>query len=54
VEPVKAQLVLDKEHDHNAAGHADGEPEDVDKRIDLVPSQVSKSDYYIIFKHIIS
>ncbi len=48
---VEAQLVADEQQDHQAGGHADGEPEDVDERIDPVLEQGPQPDREIIAQH---
>ena len=44
MEPVVAQFVLDPEHDHDAAGDADGQTGCVDKGITLVSEEITECD----------
>ena len=48
---IKAQLILDPEHDQDTAGHSDGQPCDVDEGKRLVSLNIPESHFEVIFKH---
>ena len=50
---VVGEFVLHVEQDQHAARHADGQPEDVDGRIALVPAQVSQGDGQVVPDHVL-
>ena len=49
--PVIAGLVQDIGQDEQAAGQADGQPEEVDERDEFVFGEVTEGDLQIIFEH---
>jgi hypothetical protein len=51
MEAVKAQLVAHPQHNQDAAGHAQRQPENIDKREHLVPQQIPESYFEVILKH---
>ena len=48
---VVADFILNPQKDQNAAGHADGQPKNVDKRITQVIFQVPQSKFHVVFEH---
>ena len=52
MEGVEAQLVGNKEPDQDAAGQADGQPEDIDKRKGFFPEEVSEGEFQVVLYHI--
>jgi hypothetical protein len=51
MEPVVTQLVLNPEHDQDAACNADGQSGHVDKGISFVSQKISKGDLKIVSEH---
>jgi len=51
MEFIIAQFVLNPDSDKKAAGHANGQPGDIDKRKAFVPFDVPQSDLQVIFEH---
>ena len=52
MEPVAAFLILDKDDDHQADGHAESKSENIDNRKAFVLEQCSESDFKIISNHV--
>ena len=48
MEFVVAELILNPQQNENAAGHADGQPGDIDRSKSLMPDDVPESDLEII------
>lgn len=49
--PVVAQFILDVEYNQEAAGNADGEAQDVDEGVRLVPEEIPASDFQVVSDH---
>ena len=54
VKLIVAQFVLYKEHDQHTARNTNGEPRDVDKRIDFVTQECADGDGDVVFEHVSS
>jgi len=48
---VVAEFIADKEHDQDEDGHARGQAEDVERRIDLASFDVPPGDDQVVFEH---
>ena len=51
MEFVVTQLILHPQQNEDAAGHADGQPCNIDRSKGLVPDYVSEGDLEIVSKH---
>jgi len=52
MESIAALLILDKDYDHQADGHAERKSCNVDDRKDLVLQQCPESDFKIVSNHL--
>ena len=51
MEGIKAAFVGNEEKDEEAGGHAYSQAEDIDKRIDAIPGQVTERDFEVVLYH---
>jgi hypothetical protein len=52
VKPVVAGFVNHPKQDEKATGKSDGQPKNIDARINLLSEEIPESDFEIVCKHI--
>lgn len=52
MKPVKAEFVLNPEHEQHTGGNTDGQSAYIDNGIEMIPEEVSEGDSYVIGEHV--